>query len=541
MLYIRQAYYISYTHYMISLDSLPTQARQAFQSLQAENARLVPEIARLEKALQDKDKLLQIQDEKIRLLNLRLWGPKGEKLSPAQTALLLDEASVTTAEVQQEAQRPPPEKENPLPKAKAPRPNHPGREKLPQHLERREVVIPCHPQDCRCDQCGAERPIIGYETSEELVCEPAIIYVRVTKREKRGSHCLEEQGVATAPAPAKIVPKSKLSDEFIIEALAQKFQQHLPVYRQCAVLADNYNIELSRKTVTDSLLAAGELLRAVVRAQAADLLRGSYLQADETPVPVQTGEKTGRNHQAYLWQFGRPGGPVVFDFQMGRGREGPETFLRGFTGKLQCDGYRVYDKLGEGIIYVACMAHLRRGFVEASKLAPRNPLPVEILARIGQLYQVEDQARKGSLGPEQRLILRQEQSAPILAALQTRLMEIRQQIAPGGKLAQACDYALGQWSRMEEYLKDGRVEIDNNWCEGGMRPLALGRKNWLHIGSPEAGPKVAAIASIVETCRRLDINLRAYLTDVLPKLGDWPSKRVAELTPAAWKAAQKKS
>jgi len=541
MLYIRQAYYISYTHYMISLDSLPTQARQAFQSLQAENARLVPEIARLEKALQDKDKLLQIQDEKIRLLNLRLWGPKGEKLSPAQTALLLDEASVTTAEVQQEAQRPPPEKENPLPKAKAPRPNHPGREKLPQHLERREVVIPCHPQDCRCDQCGAERPIIGYETSEELVCEPAIIYVRVTKREKRGSHCLEEQGVATAPAPAKMLPKSKLSDEFIIEALAQKFQQHLPVYRQCAVLADNYNIELSRKTVTDSLLAAGELLRAVVRAQAAELLRGSYLQADETPVPVQTGEKTGRNHQAYLWQFGRPGGPVVFDFQMGRGREGPETFLRGFTGKLQCDGYRVYDKLGEGIIYVACMAHLRRGFVEASKLAPRNPLPVEILARIGQLYQVEDQARKASLGPEQRLILRQEQSAPILAALQTRLMEIRQQIAPGGKLAQACDYALGQWSRMEEYLKDGRVEIDNNWCEGGMRPLALGRKNWLHIGSPEAGPKVAAIASIVETCRRLDINLRAYLTDVLPKLGDWPSKRVAELTPAAWKAAQKKS
>ena len=534
MLCIRHAYYIRHTYYMISLASLSTEARQAWEGLQAENARL-------EQVIEDQIKLLQIQDEKIRLLNLRLWGPKGEKLSPAQTALLLDEASVTTAEVQQEAQRPPPEKENPLPKAKAPRPNHPGREKLPQHLERREVVIPCHPQDCRCDQCGAERPIIGYETSEELVCEPAIIYVRVTKREKRGSHCLEEQGVATAPAPAKMLPKSKLSDEFIIEALAQKFQQHLPVYRQCAVLADNYNIELSRKTVTDSLLAAGELLRAVVRAQAAELLRGSYLQADETPVPVQTGEKTGRNHQAYLWQFGRPGGPVVFDFQMGRGREGPETFLRGFTGKLQCDGYRVYDKLGEGIIYVACMAHLRRGFVEASKLAPRNPLPVEILARIGQLYQVEDQARKGSLGPEQRLILRQEQSAPILAALQTRLMEIRQQIAPGGKLAQACDYALGQWSRMEEYLKDGRVEIDNNWCEGGMRPLALGRKNWLHIGSPEAGPKVAAIASIVETCRRLDINLRAYLTDVLPKLGDWPSKRVAELTPAAWKAAQKKS
>ena len=127
-----------------------------------------------------------------------------------------------------------------------------------------------------------------------------------------------------------------------------------------------------------------------------------------------------------------------------------------------------------------------------------------------------------------------------MAALKTRLVEIRQQIPPGGKLAQACDYALGQWSRLEEYLADGALEIDNNWCEGAMRPLALGRKNWLHIGSPEAGPKVAAIASIVETCRRLDINLRAYLTDVLPKLGDWPSHRVAELTPTAWKAAQQK-
>jgi len=532
---------------MISPDSLPTEARQALEGLQAEIARLQKVIAdqdqRLEnkdRLLENKEKLLQIQDEKIRLLNLRLWGPKSEKISPAQTALLFQEASVSALEVQQEAQQAPEQRENPLPKAKAPRANHPGRQELPQHLERREVIVPCPPHDSRCQTCGAERPLLGYETSEELVCEPATFYVRVTKREKRASHCLEEQGVATAPAPAKIVPKSKLSNEFIIDALAQKYQQHLPVYRQCATLADNYHIELSRKTVTDSILAAGELLRSVVRAQTGELIRGSYLQADETTVPVHTEEKTGRNHQAYLWQFGQPGGPVVFDFQMGRSREGPESFLRGFVGKLQCDGYRVYDKLGEGIVYVGCLAHIRRGFVDAAKLAPKNPLPVEILERISQLYKMEDQARQADLGPEQRLALRQDKSAPLMAGLKTRLIEIRQLITPGSKLAQACDYATKQWSRLEEYLKDGRVEIDNNWCEGGMRPLALGRKNWLHIGSPEAGPKVAAIASIVETCRRLDINLRAYLSDILPKLGDWPSSRVAELTPTAWKASQKK-
>ena len=160
--------------------------------------------------------------------------------------------------------------------------------------------------------------------------------------------------------------------------------------------------------------------------------------------------------------------------------------------------------------------------------------------RIGQLYAVEKEAREKRLGPEQRLALRRARSQPVMRALKARLVEIGQQIAPRGKLARACDYALGQWSRLEEYLRDGVIEIDNNWCEGGMRPLVLGRKNWLHIGSPEAGAKVAAIASIVETCRLLDINLRAYLRDVLPRLGDWPINCVAELTPTAWKAPHTK-
>lgn len=508
---------------MIALDSLPQPARQAFEGLQAELARL--------------QRIIQLKDEQIRLLNFRLFGPKSEKLSPAQMPLLLQEISLVAGEVEREAELPEAQKQVVLPKAAKPRRNHPGRDKLPEHLERREQIIPCCPEDCRCSKCGQERPVIGYETREELACEPAKFWVRVIKREKRGSHCLEEQGVATAAVPAQIVPKSKLSNELVIEVLAQKYQQHVPVYRQCAMLAADHHIELSRKTLTDAILAAGGLLRAVVRAQAAELVAGPYLQADETPVPCQTPEKTGRNHRAYIWEYGVPGGPVVFDFQMGRGREGPRQFLKGFRGKLQCDGYAAYEDLGEGIIYVGCLAHIRRGFVDAAKVAPQDPLPVEVRERIGQLYAVEQEARQGGLSPVARLALRQEKSAPVMSALKARLVEIRQAIAPDTKLAQACKYALGQWSRLEEYLKDGLLEIDNNWCEGGLRPVTLGRKNWLHIGSPEAGPKVAAIASIVETCRRLDINLRAYLKDVLPKLGDWPASRIAELTPTAWKAA----
>jgi|SRR5271157_80298 len=509
---------------MIAPDSRSADLRQALEESASEIARLRT--------------IIQLKDEHIRLLNFRIFGPKSEKLSPDQIPLLLQEVSLMAGEVEQEAERPEAQKQ--VSKPRKPRPNHPGRDRLPEHLERREEILPCCPEDCQCAKCGEPRPVIGYETREELAYEPAQFWVRVIKREKRGSHCEEEQGVVTAPAPAQIVPKGKLSNEFIIEVLVRKYQLHLPVYRQCAALAEDYAIELSRKTLTDAILAAGSLLGAVVRAQRRELLAGGYIQADETTMPCQTGEKTGRNHRAFVWEFGRPGQMVIFEFQMGRGREGPRKFLKGFRGKLQSDGYAAYAELGEGIVYVGCGAHVRRGFVDAAKVSPLDPVAPEILARFGELYAVEKEAREGRLSPEARLALRHVKSVPIMAALKTRLVEIRQQISPGGKLAQACDYALGQWSRWEEYLRDGQVEIDNNWCEGSIRPLALGRKNWLHVGSPEAGPKIAAIASIVETCRRLNINLREYLRDILPKLGEWPITRVAELTPTAWKAAQAK-
>ncbi|HEX9047729.1 MAG TPA: IS66 family transposase [Verrucomicrobiae bacterium] len=520
---------------MILLEDLPANVRQAFIGLESENARLRDESLR-------QQQIIRLQAEQIRLFNFKLYGPKSEQLSPDQMQLLQAEISLTQGEVDQEAQRPAAQKAAPRPKVKIPRPQHPGREPLPAHLERREVILPCHPQDCRCDQCGAQRPVIGYETREELGCEPAKFFVKVIKREKRGSHCLPEQGVVTAPVPAQIVPKSKLANEFIIELVVQKYQQHQPIYRQQADLADNHRIELSRKTLTDAVLAAGGLLAAVVNAQKPELLAGGYLQADETPLPCQTGEKTGHNHKAYIWEYSVPGGVVIFDFQMGRGRAGPKKFLEGFRGTVQCDGYEVYDDLGPDIVFAGCLAHARRKFVEAAKVLPLDPLPPEVVGLFGKIYGVEQEARQAGLEAAQRLALRQQKSVPLMAALKERLVAIRQQIAPGGTLAKACDYTLNQWSRLEVFLRDGRLEADNNWCEGGLRPLVLGRKNWLHIGSEQAGPKVAAIASIVETCRRLDINLRQYLNDVLPKLGDWPINRVAELTPAAWKTAhQKKS
>lgn len=510
---------------MIPIESLLSEARLRIETLQAEVARL--------------NQVNQLMNEQVRLLNLRFFGPKADKLSPNQMQLLLQEVSLTQPEVDREADRPEVEKRL-VAKSKKPRAEHPGRERLPEHLERREEVIACPPQECKCAHCGAERPVIGYAVKETLMCKPAEFWVKVVKREKRGSHCLEEHGVVTAAAPAQIVPKGKLSNEFIIEVLASKYQQHLPIYRQCAWMEENHQIELSRKTLTHAVLAAGALLRPVVQEQARELLAGTYLQADETTLPCQTGERTGKNHKAYLWQYSRPKGPVVFDFRMGRGRAGPKEFLRTFKGILQCDGYGAYADLGAGIVYAGCMAHARRGFVEAARLAPQDPLPQEVLDRIGEIYAVEAAARAGKLSHQARQDLRQQKTVPLMGELKKRITGIRQESMPGTKLADACDYALGQWPRLEVFLHHGIAEVDNNWCEGAMRPLALGRKNWLHVGSAEAGPKVAAIASIVETCRRLEINLRDYLNDVLSKLASWSTttSQVSALTPAAWKAAR---
>ena len=523
---------------MINLDSMPQAALQVIKDLQAQ-------LTRQEEVLKD-DKnevrrlecIIKMQKEEIRLLNIRLYGYKGEKLSPDQTALLFGEASVSVGEVVKEAQLSESKKTDAPARAKRARSSNPGRAALPEHLDRREEII-LVPQDQRnCDICGAPRPVIGYDVREELDCKPAEYFVRVIKREKLGAHCQDEQGVVSAPAPAQIVPKGKLSDAFIIEVLTKKYQQHVPVFRQCASLLEDHGIELSRQTLTESILAAGDLLGSVVRAQAAQMVGGSYIQADETRVGCQVDEKTGHNHRAWFYQYSVPGGAVVFEFSMGRGRAGPAIFLKGFKGKLQTDAYVIYDKLGESIIYVGCWAHARRKFIDIIKIAPGCTLAVEVVQQIGKLYAVERQARQAGMDFAQRLALRQSKSAPLMAELKTRLVEIRSQLAPSERLANACDYALGQWNRLEEYLKDGQVEIDNNWCEGAMRPVALGRKNWLHIGSESAGPKVAAIISIVETCRRLDINLRNYLADVLPKLGQWPANRVSELIPATWKATK---
>ncbi|MGA7361118.1 MAG: IS66 family transposase [Candidatus Sulfotelmatobacter sp.] len=238
-----------------------------------------------------------------------------------------------------------------------------------------------------------------------------------------------------------------------------------------------------------------------------------------------------------MWQYSRPGGAVVFDFRLGRGRDGPRQFLGQFEGLLQTDGYAAYDQIGgPKIVHAGCWSHAERYFSEAVQLNPQDPVATAIVARIDELFAIDAGARRQALSLEARHTLRQEQSRPQLDGIRKQIEAARSMALPGGALAKACNYTLTLWQKLTRFLEHPELELSNNLAENSMRPVALGRNNWIHVGSPQAGPKIAAILSIVESCRRLKLPVRDYLVAILPGLADRPIQRLPDLTPAAWVA-----
>ena len=475
---------------------------------------------------------LQIQDlkEQLRLERIKKYGPGSEKLSDAQLSLLELEPGVSHVEVRAESER------EPLP-APAKRRKHPGRQELPADLPRVERVIACAPEQCTCSACGQPTAVIGYDVSEQLDMEPAKYFVVVTKREKRACKHCEGSGVAAAPVPARIVEKGLVSDRVVIDTVISKYSDHLPLYRQSAILEREAGVEISRATMDGWVMRVGELLIPIAEAMGRELLGGSYIQADETTVDVQMHDGRGQNHQAYLWQYGRPGGGVVFDFRLGRGRDGPREFLGQFEGLLQTDGYAAYDRVGgPKMVHAACWAHARRKFFEAAQLNPSDAAATRIVGLIDELFGIDAQAREQNFDHVARHALRLERAKPLVEIIRGKVEAARDASLPSSALGKAANYTLSLWRKLTRFLEHPELELSNNLAENSMRPVALGRKNWIHVGSQQAGPKVAAILSIVESCRRLKIPIREYLTGVLPGLADTSIQRLAELTPTAWAA-----
>jgi len=496
--------------YSLSLDLLEQLKAQLPESLFAS---VSGAIAGYEKQLDTKSNELQYARLKIQLLEERLrlqriakYGPGSEKLSNLQLELLEFEPGVSNTEVAAESER----DALPLTPEKKKRRKHPGR----------------------------QTKVIGYEVSEVLDVKPAEYFVQVTKREKRACKACEEQGVAMALLPVRIIAKSLVSDRIIIDTIVGKYADHNPLYRQSVIFLRDAGIDISRATMCGWVMTVGEMLAPVVGAMRLELLAGSYIQADETTVDVQMHDGRGKNHQAYLWQYGTPGGETIFDFQMGRGREGPASILDKFEGILQTDGYAAYINGvgGPKMVHAACWSHSRRKFVDAIKLNKLDAASISIVELMDKLFAIDARARNEKMDHTARHALRQQEAPPLLDKIHAQILALSKNVLPKSAAGEACTYTVKLWKKLTCFLEYPQLELSNNSAEHSMRGVALGRKNWIHIGSQQAGPRVAAILSVVESCRRLKIPVRKYLHEILPGLANMSIQLVADLTPNAWAA-----
>ena len=499
-------------------------------------------VSGFERKVSDLELMLRLREEQLRMARIDKYGPRSEKLSASQIMLLDLEPGVQSAEVEKEAARPDAEKQTAASTPATPRRKlraayskaHPGRAPLPAHLPRREVIIPCEE--------APNGTLIGYEIKEELVIKPAEFFVQVLLREKRLVEIGAQRTIITAPMPLRVIEKSRFEDSVIVELLVRKYCDHLPAYRQRMIWERDHGLIVNDAQLIRSILKAGELLQPLARAIGEELKKGDLIQADETRVPVLQQEGKGRNDTAWMWQYSAPGGLVCFDYQDSRSRAGPTDFLTGYGGTLQSDGYEVYVTLGQQVhAHAGCWAHVRRKFDSARKAAPKE-VPCRdsqaILDLIAFLYLVEKEARTAGLDADGRARHRANRGIERqLEAIKAKILKVRSGILPASQLGKACDYALGQWEKLIVYARDGKVEIDNNWCENAMRPIALGRKNWMHLGSQQSGPKVAAIMTVIASAQRLGLNVRDYLAFVLPRLADpeFKTSALPELLPTRWR------
>ncbi|MEN9284814.1 MAG: hypothetical protein RLZZ179_2307 [Verrucomicrobiota bacterium] len=518
---------------------LPDETREAVRGLVGG---LQSKVGGLQSKVGELEILIRLREEQLRMARMDKYGPRSEKLSASQLQLLDLEPGVQLAEVEAEASRQESEKKvAAAPEGKQRKKRaaysraHPGRSPLPAHLPRKEVIIPCGE--------APDGPLVGYEVREELVIKPAEFYVQVLKREKRLVVIADRRTIITAPMPLRIIEKCRLEDSVIIELVVRKYCDHQPAYRQRMIWERDHGIIVNDALLIRCILRAGELLQPLARVAGEELKKGGYIQADETRVAVLQQNGKGRNDTAWFWQYSAPDGLVYFDYQDSRSRAGPKAFLKGYTGTLQSDGYEVYTNLVEEIsAHAGCWAHVRRKFDAARKAAPKE-VPCRdsqtMLDEIASLYLVEKEARATALDADGRLSLRQERGIVTrLESLRAKIVSVRSRVLPASQLGKACDYTLGQWDKLMVYTRDGRIEIDNNWCENEMRPIALGRKNWMHLGSEESGPKVAAIMTVIASAQRAGANVREYLAWVLPKLADPATSEaaLAEMLPARWLA-----
>jgi transposase len=424
-----------------------------------------------------------------------------------------------------------------------------GWSQLPQHLPREEVLVDV-PESARlCPDCGQPMQRIGEDRSERVDLVPARIWVKVIVRPKYA--CSRQHGIQQAPPPPAPVPGGRFDFGLVAHVVTSKTADHLPLYRQQDILARS-GLQLTRSTLCQIMTGAGNLAAPLAGWMIQRLLATDLLGADDTPVRLLDGTHPEGVRLARFWLFrGFEAAPYnVFYFHESRARDGPSAFLQNFRGTVKVDAYGVNQGvyLGSGgrINASCCLAHARRKFEEAKSSHPR--LSAEALACFQQLYDLEDRARDCS--PDERRAWRQREAVPLLDRLRVWLEEQAATTLPKLKWGEAVGYARNQWSALVNYVDDGRLPIDNNDTERDLRALTIGRKNWLFIGSPQAGPRAAVLYTVVASAARHHLDVWAYLREVLERLatlktqnGDAPPtpEQLNPLLPDIWAQAHPES
>jgi transposase len=408
--------------------------------------------------------------------------------------------------------------------------SQPVRRPLPAHLPREEIV---HVVPCACPKCGGELRAAGEDVAEVLEWVPA--RPKVIRHVRPKFSCARCETIVQAPAPSRPIARGLAGPGLLAHVLVSKYADHLPLYRQSQIYARD-GIDLDRSTLADWVGGASALLKPLIDRLGRYVFRAHKLHADDTPVPVLCPGR-GTTRQGRLWTYvrdDRPAGSsepaaVLFRYTPDRKGQWPMQHLACFSGVLQADGYAGFDRLyGERIQEAACWAHVRRKFYDI-QVAHASPIAAEALDRIGRLYAIEADVR--GRPADQRRDIRQARAGPELASMHTWLHATLTLVSKKSELAIAMRYALSRWTALTRYRDDGRLEIDNNAAERSLRPIALGRKNWLFAGSDDGGERAAAIYSLLGSALLNGLNVETYLRYVLERLPDHPVNRVDELLP----------
>ncbi len=467
----------------------------------------------------------------------QLFGKKSERLvsNCDEKQLFLEGFENLQAKTEEETQEVPPHKRR--------KPNRDGKDKiaLDPDMPVERTVIDLPEEEKICQETGKPLVKIGEEVTHKLAHEPGSYYIKEIIRLKYAHPEKPEAGIQIALLPDTLLPKCQADDSFLAHIITEKFASHMPLYR-IAEKMELEGVKISRKLLSQWVIRCGMALKPLYEVMVRSILKSKNIFIDETPVKLQDKHVC---QTAYMWVVvgGECSDPPyrVYDFRPNRKHDNVLDILQGYQGGLHSDKYAAYQKLAEQkrITWFPCWAHIRRKFFEAEAGDPA--LRTFVLRKIRYLFMLEKVAWRRSA--EERLRIRKEKEIPIIeeliAKIKGKLLDGR--ILPKSKLREALGYFCGLIPYLKNYTEHPFARLDNNVAERAVRPLAIGRKNWLFFGSEDGGEAGAILLSFVQTCRGLDINPREYLEDIFRRLMGHSASKLEELLPDRWLEARRKS